>query len=178
MRKLTAGMLVAVVAIACFMAGDALNERLVEPEIVEAPTAVEVAKWQEPETKVIYLPAKPIIEQVEVPVAVPIELREFETTEELEGWLAENHIDEAIMLYASGKEFDCDDYTRRLIRDAKTDGYQLWFQVLPPDYRRPDTGERLTKNDEAHALCSAIIGNRLFFIEPQTDDYWFVAEVD
>ena len=44
MRKLTAGMLVAVVAIACFMAGGALNERLVEPEIVEAPTAVEVAK--------------------------------------------------------------------------------------------------------------------------------------
>jgi len=178
MNKLTAGMVIAGVAVACFMAGGALNERVMKPEVVEVSVKVEVVKWMEPEKEVIYLEAEPVIETMEVVVEVPIKLREFQSTEELESWLEENHIDEAVMLYASGKKFDCDDYTRRLIKDARADGYQLWFQVLLPNYRRPDTGERITERDEAHALSSAIIGDKLYFIEPQTDDYWFVVGVD
>ena len=174
MRKFTVGVVLTGVAVTCFLAGGALNERLMRPEIVEVPVAVEVVKWKEPEPELVYLEAEPVIETV----AVPVELRDFNSTGELENWLSENHIDEAVMLYANGQRFDCDDYARRLIKDARADGFQLWFQVLLPDYRRPDTGERVTDSDEAHALCSAIIGNRLYFIEPQTDDYWFVAKMD
>ena len=178
MNKFSVGMIVAGVAIACFLAGGALSERLMRPETVEVPVAVEVVKWKEPKGELIYLEAEPVIETVEILVEVPVELRNFESTGELESWLSENHIDEAVMLYANGEEFDCDDYARRLIKDARADGYQLWLQVLMPGYRRPDTGERVITSNQAHALCSAIIGNRLNFIEPQTDDYWFVAEVD
>ncbi len=177
MKRFTFGVVVGV-ATACFMAGGALNENLIEPEIIEVPVAVEVVKWQEPEREVVYLESEPVVETVEVVIEVLTELRDFESTDELERWLAENHIDEAVMLYASGKEFDCDDYARRLIKDARADGYQLWFQVLLPNYRHPDTRERITKHDQAHAICSAIIGDKIFFIEPQTDVYWFVAEVD
>ena len=174
MRNFIVGMVVTGVAVTCFLAGGALNERLMKPEIVEVPVEVEAVKWKDSRREFVYLEAEPVIEIVEVAV----ELRNFESTEELENWLSENHIDEAVMLYASGKRFDCDDYARRLIKDARADGFQLWLQVLLPDYRRPDTGERVTESDEAHALCSAIIGDRLYFIEPQTDDYWFVAKVD
>ena len=174
MRNFIVGMVVTGVAVTCFLAGGALNERLMKPEIVEVPVEVEVVKWKDPGREFVYLEAEPVIEIVEVAV----ELRNFESTEELENWLSENHIDEAVMLYASGKRFDCDDYARRLIKDARADGFQLWLQVLLPDYRRLDTGERVTESDQAHALCSAIIGDRLYFIEPQTDDYWFVAKVD
>lgn len=174
MSRFTVGVILTGVAVACFLTGGALNERLMKPEIVEVPVAVEVVKWKEPETELVYLEAEPVIETV----AVAVELRDFDTTEELENWLCENHIDEAVMLYASGRRFDCDDYARRLIKDARADGFQLWFQVLLPDYRRPDNGERVTDSDEAHALCSVIIGNGLYFIEPQTDDYWFVAKMD
>jgi len=171
MNRLTAGIVIASVAIACFIAGGALNEKLAEPGIMEVPVEVEVVKWKEPEKEVIYLEAEPVIRTEEVVVEVPVGLRGFESTEELESWLAENHINEAVMLYAGGKEFDCDDYARRLIKDARADGYQLWFQVLLPNYQRSDTGKRLTDNNQAHALCSAIIGNKVFFIEPQTDEY-------
>ena len=174
MKNFIVGMVVTGVAVTCFLAGGALNERLMKPEIVEVPVEVEVVKWKDPGREFVYLEAEPVIEIVEVPV----ELGDFESTEELENWLSENHIDEAVMLYADGKRFDCDDYARRLIKDARADGFQLWLQVLLPDYRRPDTGERVTESDQAHALCSAIIGDRLYFIEPQTDDYWFVAKVD
>ena len=166
--------------VVAFFVGGAVNGAVTEPTVEYVPVEdpqVEVV------TEVITIEAERIVEKVvevpvEVEVEVPIKLREFESTEELESWLEENHIDEAVMLYASGKKFDCDDYARRLIKDAGTDGFQLWLQVLLPDYRHPDTGERITKRDEAHALCSAIIGNKLYFIEPQTDEYWFVADVD
>jgi len=136
MNRLTAGIVIASVAIACFIAGGALNEKLAEPGIMEVPVEVEVVKWKEPEKEVIYLEAEPVIRTEEVVVEVPVGLRGFESTEELESWLAENHINEAVMLY-----------------------------------ERSDTGKRLTDNNQAHALCSAIIGNKVFFIEPQTDEY-------
>ena len=41
-------------------------------------------------------------------VEVPVELRNFENTDELEEWLEDNYIDHAVMLYTDGKKFDCD----------------------------------------------------------------------
>ncbi len=176
--KLKIGIAVVIASLSGFFLGGYVSEIAAEPQVIEVPVEIEVVKWKEPEKEVIYLEAEPIIDTVEVVVEVPVELRNFESTEELEEWLEDNHIDYAIMLYMGGKKFDCDDYALRLIKDAKADGFQLWFQVLPPNYKRPDTRERITKSDEAHALCSAIIGNGLYFIEPQTDEYWFAAEVD
>ena len=171
---------IAVVVASCvgFFVGGYVNEILMEPEIVEVPVPVEVevVRCKEPEKEVIYLEAEPIIETVEV--EVPCKLGDFESTQELEEWLASNYIDEAVMLYASGKKFDCDDYALRLIKDARKDGYEMYLQVLMPRYRRPDNNQLVTQNKEAHAICSVIIGNNLHFIEPQTDEYWLVAQVD
>ena len=176
--KTKIGIAVVIASLSGFFLGGYVSEIAAEPEVIELPVEIEVVKWKEPEKEVIYLEAAPITETVEVIVEVPMGLRNFENTEELEKWLEDNYVDHAVMLYMGVKKFDCDDYALRLIKDAKADGFQLWFQVLPPSYKRPDTGERITKSNEAHALCSAIIGNELYFIEPQTDEYWFVAEVD
>ena len=73
MKKFSVGMIVAGVATACFMVGGALNERLMRPETVEVPVAVEVVKWQEPARELIYLEAEPVIETVEILVEVPVE---------------------------------------------------------------------------------------------------------
>ena len=159
-----------------FFTGGYANETLMEPEVIEMP--VEVVKWKEPEKEVIYLDAEPIIETVELPVEIPIKLRNFENTEELESWLEDNYIDHADMGYISGKPFDCDDYALRLIKDARRDGYEMYLQVLMPRYRRPDNNKLVTHSKEAHAVCSVIIGDNLYFIEPQTDEYWLAAKVD
>ena len=77
MKKSTVGVVVAGVAIACFMAGGALSERLMRPEIIEVPVEAEVVKWREPEREFIYLTSEPVSETAEVLVEVPFELRNF-----------------------------------------------------------------------------------------------------
>ena len=159
-----------------FFLGGYIGQEVYEPKVIV-------------EEKIEYVekPIKELIVQVEeriveVPVEVPVEvsqkLRDFESTEELEAWLEENYIDQAVMLYASGKKFDCDDYALRLIKDADKDGYRMFLQVIYHPYRKPLTGEVASRKGANHAVCSVIIGNNVYFIEPQTDEYWLAAEVD
>jgi len=107
-----------------------------------------------------------------------VTLSDFKNTDDLEHWLEDNHIDHAIMLYTSGKKFDCDDYARRLVNDARKDGYEMWVQVVFHPYRIPGSGRLITEKGSGHALCGVVIGNEWYFVEPQSDEYWPVAQVD
>jgi len=113
--------------------------------------------------------------EVEIEVEVPIKLREFESLEELETWLANdrtdgkhymfNWVDDEAAINLEGQTSanfyihpdyqDCDDYARILQDNANKDGFEMSVQL-----------------DEIkhHALNTAIIGNKVYFIEPQTDD--------
>lgn len=51
------------------------------------------------------------------------------------------------------KGFDCDDYSIHMVTDAALDGYIIGFVI--------DTARK-------HMLVAAIIGNDIYFIEPQT----------
>ena len=155
------------VIVATFLIGGFIGQRNCEPPIeyvtVEEPQ-VEVV------TEVVTIETEKIVEKVievpvEVEVEVPIKLREFESTDELEEWLEENYIDHAVMMHTGSKPYDCDDYARRLYTDAMKDGYQMWVQIE-------------IKKNVAHAVSSVFIQGKCYFIEPQTDEYWYVADVD
>ncbi len=106
-------------------------------------------------------------------------LRDFKSTDELEEFLANSPIDHTI--YAKGnldlRTYDCEDYALALRDDAYSKGFHMNIQAVW-DYRRPDTGELITEYNEGHAMNSTIIGNEMYFIEPQTDEYWLATYLD
>lgn len=126
-----------------------------------------------------------VTEYVEVPVEVPVEvevevpqkLRRFDSVEELEDWLEQNPVDHTKFIYDHGLG-DCDDYALELVEDAKLDGFEMWFQVLHHPYRQPITDKLLTKKSADHAVCSVIISDEVYYIEPQTDEIWLAGYID
>ena len=83
--------------------------------------------------------------------------REFESLAELKAWLAEDDTDCTIYIFGSGclAAYDCDDYATALVQNAFSDGYLVSTQVVGN-----------------HMMNSTIIGNKVYFIEPQTDEVW------
>lgn len=127
----------------------------------EKPTAVLVETIVE--KKVIE--KVPIVEYVEVEKEVPAELKQFESEEELTEWLHNDKTDELPYIR---NLFECENFARTLMKHALEDGHYISFQVLK-NYRRPDTKEFI---EGPHAINSTIIGNYIYFVDPQTDDHW------
>ena len=107
----------------------------------------------------------PVIEYVEVEKEVPAEIKQFESEEALIKWL---HIDKTNELPYIRDLFECENFSRTLMRHAQEDGYHMSFQVLK-NYTRPDTKEFIKG---PHAINSTIIGNYIYFIDPQNDELW------
>lgn len=142
-----------------FLGGSAFAN--IPPEVIYEPYPVEVEV-----IKVEYVP-KYIIQTEyiikEVPVTtireVPVELRLFESEEELAGWL-EDIQENTLWILPEGAT--CVDLALALIWRARQDGYDIYFQA---------------QVKEAHARCSAIIGDSIYFIEPETSEFWKAAEL-
>lgn len=109
--------------------------------------------------KVIFVPE---MQTIEIPVIVkepqiiyqeiPQELRNFESENDLRIWILGHPIE---------VDGDCDDRAFEMIRLARLDGYDIHLQI---------SGN--------HALCSTIIGNNIYFIEPQTGEYKYANYID
>jgi len=133
-------------------------------ETIEVPVRVEIIK------------AVPI----EIVKKVPMKLREFNDVNELEKFLEESDADSVAYLKFDKdgtvdltlRDYDCEDYAIALRDLAHEAGYLMSFQLVK-NYRMPN-GKFLT----SHALNSVIIGNELYFIEPQTDEYWLETRLD
>jgi len=127
---------------------------------LEAELAYYKPSYERLEVAYDYLLEHPVIEEVEVvkEVAkeVPLEPRYFESTIELRDWLAQNDLDCIIQM-----GWDCDDYARALAEQAIKDSYWVYVQYRP-----------------GHMLNSTIIGNKLYYIEPQKDKYWIACSLD
>jgi len=89
--------------------------------------------------------------------------REFESLDELKAWLAKDDTDKTIYIFGSGclGAYDCDDYAVALVYNAFLDGYSISLQV-----------------EGNHMLNSTIIGDRIYFIEPQNDKVWLWGDRD
>lgn len=88
---------------------------------------------------------------------------EFGSVGELKAWLAQDDADSTLYIYGSGciLEYDCDDYAVALARNALADGYDVSLQI-----------------EGTHMLNSTIIGNNIYFIEPQNDKVWLWGHRD
>jgi hypothetical protein len=84
------------------------------------------------------------------------ELRNFRGEPELREWLANDKTNQAGWS-------DCDDVAVALQRAALQDGYLLNLQV-----------ETIVDgaNLQFHMVCSVVVGNDLYYIEPSTDAVW------
>jgi len=107
----------------------------------------------------------PVVEYVEVENESSKELNQFESIEQLAAWLDEDQTD--TLPYVKDV-FECENFAQSLINHGLEDDYYISFQVLK-NYTRPDTKEFIKG---PHAINSVIIGNYIYFIDPQTDDFW------
>jgi len=91
----------------------------------------------------------------------------FGTLWELRTWLAQDDTDTNPEHLTPG-DLDCDDYALTLQKHALQDGYIVSAQVVDSD------GDGLLD----HAMNTAVIGNEVYIIEPQTDAVDFLCRFD
>ena len=94
-------------------------------------------------------------------VEIPVELKEFSGEAHLAHWLAQRDSTIRIKSGTDFNSFDCDDYARQLVSQARRDGYDIGIEL-----------------DGNHILNNTIIGNDLYFIEPQTGEHWKETSLD
>jgi hypothetical protein len=157
--------------------------------------SAELAQSDEEQTTGIIKPtvesrlvARHTVEYVEKPVTevkyvervtnVPVECRNFHTLEELKNWLALNAISAGVYLQSPGVEIDCDDYALELQRKALSDGFIISFEIVSEREYDALFREPLPTGSTLHAINLAIIDNSVYYIEPQTAEVVFVADLD
>ena len=123
---------------------------------------------------------KPVTEvkYVERVTSVPTELRNFTDLEELKKWM-EGRKNVTTVRFQSGDTLvDCDDYAYELQQKALADGYVMSFQIIEPDtYNSLFESGQLPPNT-LHAINLVLIGNNAHYIEPQTGEIVFAANLD
>ena len=76
------------------------------------------------------------------------------------------------------KRFDCEDYAIRLQEKALRDGYIISFEVIRSVEYNGLFKQKRIPNGAIHAINSVILGNEVYYIEPQTGEIAFVAYLD
>ncbi|MBA7660519.1 hypothetical protein ES703_68521 [subsurface metagenome] len=130
---------------------------------------------------------KIVYKQVEKPVVKEVEvsrpLLQFESIADLKQWLSNvNLIEIGFSVIDQNNnnitKFDCDDYARRLQDRALQDGYMISFEVIRHAEYNSLFKEKKIPIGAIHAINSVIIGNGVYYIEPQTQETVLVANLD
>ncbi len=89
--------------------------------------------------------------------------REFVSLDELKAWLGKDDTESTLYIFGAGflTGYDCDDYATALVQNALSSGFLISTQIV---------GD--------HMLNSTIIGNEIYFIEPQNDKVWLWGHRD
>ncbi len=144
MRQAAKILLLIAVLVLVFSAGAYLMQATAKPQVVVEAVV---------EYKAIEI--ERIVEtKVETVVIQPV--RHFESLNELESWLS------GVIIVSWG---DCDDYALIMQELALSQGYIISFEVIYPDEYNPLFETQL---DKPHAMNLAVIGNEIYYIEPQT----------
>jgi len=149
---------ISLTASVAFFAGTLASEPELEAKTVGFPEPVvkEVPVYIE---KVV---PEPVIKEVPVYITRteyipgPVELQPFKSKDGLRKWLSDNYIRNAL----PGR---CVDTALELCSRAWRDGYQMSTEV------RGD-GE-----PEGHMICSTVIGDEIYFLEPSTTAVWLAG---
>ena len=96
----------------------------------------------------------------QTPTVIYRDLHGFSNVDELMQWLATDNTDRQEYIPVT---HDCEDFAIDLQNAGQADGYliNLQFDLF-----------------EEHVLDSVVIGNYVYFIEPQTDDIWCIGSLD
>ena len=137
------------------------------------PQTITVVKHS---TKVEYQPVESTVVEYKY-IETPVVLRNFDSLDELEQWLNDTNVT-AIRFQSPDTKIDCDDYALELQQKAMSDGYIMSFEVIHPgEYNKLFETRQLPPNS-LHAINSVVIGNNVYYIEPQTRETVFVAPLD
>ncbi len=112
---------------------------------------------------------RPVLEEIAA------NLSYFDTVAELREWLAEDDTNEWLFIDLSENQidgappnldgYDCDDYALQLQRRALASGYIMSAIIVAQD-------------GSSHMINSCIIDRKIYYIEPQTDEFWLYSSLD
>ncbi len=173
-----------------FFAGGYLGQITFEPQVVvnhDVRTIyrdierIEYRTVEKVIERVVYEPVERVIVKR---IERPRPLRHFQNLEELEQWLGNigvidvrfNVVDSETGQYI--KKFDCDDYAMRLQEKSLRDGYVMSFEVISPAEYNALFKQKRIPADDTHAINLVIIGNEIYYIEPQNHEIIFKANLD
>ncbi len=169
-----------------FCAGGYLGQATFRPKVIidhEIHTVYRVIERVEykPVEEVIYKP----VEKVSVNhIDTPKPLRHFQNLDELDQWLGNISVLDIrfdVVDKETGqriKKFDCDEYAIRLQEKALGDGYIMSFEVIRSAEYNTLFKQKRIPNSDIHAINLVILGNEVYYIEPQNREIVFVAYLD
>lgn len=179
-----------------FCAGAHLGQATFEPRVIIEHEVIERVVYKPVERIVETIVYKPVEKIIETVVYEPVEKviverietakpsRHFQSLEELEQWLVNIEVLD-IRFDVVDKEtseriekFDCEDYALRLQEKALRDGYIISFEVIHSAEYNALFKQKRIPSGAIHAINSVILGNDIYYIEPQTHEIVFVAYLD
>ncbi len=132
------------------------------------------------ETHTIHYIDRPVsaVELVKL-VEMPIKLHNFNSLTELKQWVLEvNTTTTTVYLQRPDVTVDCDDFALTLQRKALADGYVMSFQIIASsEYNNLFKNGKIS-GDALHVINLAVIGNNAYYVEPQTGEVVFAAQLD
>ena len=117
-------------------------------------------------------------EYVDVIRHVPVEFRNFTNRAELEKWLEERNQVTFICFRQKDIIFDCDDFALELQQKALADGFIISFEIIDSSEYNELFSTQLPEGQTLHAINLSIIGNDVYYIEPQTGEIVYAAYLD
>ena len=123
---------------------------------------------------------KPVteIKYVDKAETSPLQPASFTDIDELRGWIKGISTETLVFFETPGTQADCDDYATALQQRALKDGYLISMEIIYPDeYNETFKASRIPEGT-VHAIDMAIVGNKAYYIEPQTGEIAFAAYLD
>jgi len=97
---------------------------------------------------------------------------------DLTQWLNDAMKVTTVRFQSPDDEIDCDDYALAMQNRALSDGYIVSFEVTGRSEYNMLFNTQLPQSQSLHAINSVIIGNNVYFIEPQTGEVTFAVHLD
>ncbi|UCD09511.1 MAG: hypothetical protein JSU79_02395 [Dehalococcoidales bacterium] len=117
-------------------------------------------------------------EYVDVIRHVPVEFRNFTNRTELEQWLEKRNQLTSIRFKHKDTVIDCDDFAFELQQKALADGFIISFEIIGSGEYNELFSTQLPEGQALHAINLSIIGNDVYYIEPQTGEIVYAAYLD
>ncbi len=171
-------LLAVAVLVLVFNIGISIGQATFEPQtILVTETKVEYQPVVRTRVQYVDKPV-PVVEYIERVKTVPVELHNFSDPDELKQWLEDKMNAPTVRFQLPNTEVDCDDYALEMQNRALADGYIMSFQVIGRSEYNELFKTKLPDNQSLHAINLAIIGNDVYYIEPQTGEVAFMVHLD